>query len=367
MPSDAGSASAAPPAKQWRSEQCIAIADYTAVDASEISFKKGDVISVVGKRGDASGFWEGVTTGFNVDVMTGKKNKVEKVKQAGAVSCRGLFPTCFVTSNMRAYNEPKFCDKALAIFDYAPRNAGEMELEKGDVITAIRPAALPGWWYGVKEGSGARISLESLGGPLKPNATVRKHEKIFPLQFVTSKIVVGGITCQGNTTNELPFTSGDVITVLRKWNDGWWEGTLRGSRGIFPSNLVHPNIPTTTPALFCPKCRTVFGTGTGAVGLDSCQECALSERITQQILDSLRVRYPKGAWEGDRQGGVSELDDLSAKTTKRVKVDLFADLSPEALYGKVVANIIMSKQSSVDGAANDATLLETTTVRRFQA
>lgn len=42
---------------------------------------------------------------------------------------------------------------------------------------------------------------------------------------------------KGSNNDELCFKKGDVITVTQK-DDGWWEGTLNGKTGWFPSNYV---------------------------------------------------------------------------------------------------------------------------------
>ncbi|CAG9769067.1 unnamed protein product [Ceutorhynchus assimilis] len=44
-------------------------------------------------------------------------------------------------------------------------------------------------------------------------------------------------TFKGSNNDELCFKKGDVITVSQK-DDGWWEGTLNGKTGWFPSNYV---------------------------------------------------------------------------------------------------------------------------------
>ncbi|XP_046141677.1 protein nervous wreck isoform X3 [Osmia bicornis bicornis] len=69
---------------------------------------------------------------------------------------------------------------------------------------------------------------------------------------------------------ELSFLEGDIVKVLRKEphdvDDGWWEGELRGQRGLFPSLIVEPcaadgspltpqeNItpPSSAPPMFTP-------------------------------------------------------------------------------------------------------------------
>lgn len=41
-----------------------------------------------------------------------------------------------------------------------------------------------------------------------------------------------------NNEDELSFSKGDVIIVTRQEEGGWWEGTLNGKTGWFPSNYV---------------------------------------------------------------------------------------------------------------------------------
>lgn len=41
-----------------------------------------------------------------------------------------------------------------------------------------------------------------------------------------------------NNEDELSFSKGDLIVVTRQEEGGWWEGTLNGKTGWFPSNYV---------------------------------------------------------------------------------------------------------------------------------
>lgn len=41
-----------------------------------------------------------------------------------------------------------------------------------------------------------------------------------------------------NNEDELSFGKGDLILVMRQEEGGWWEGTLNGKTGWFPSNYV---------------------------------------------------------------------------------------------------------------------------------
>jgi len=42
--------------------------------------------------------------------------------------------------------------------------------------------------------------------------------------------------------DELTFNENAVIFVIKKNDDGWWEGVLNGARGLFPGNYVEPLI-----------------------------------------------------------------------------------------------------------------------------
>ncbi len=40
--------------------------------------------------------------------------------------------------------------------------------------------------------------------------------------------------------------SGDIITVLQEDDGGWWQGSVKGMTGLFPSNFIEPhNEPVT--------------------------------------------------------------------------------------------------------------------------
>lgn len=38
--------------------------------------------------------------------------------------------------------------------------------------------------------------------------------------------------------DELKLTVGDILIVINKEEEGWWEGDLNGKTGMFPSNFV---------------------------------------------------------------------------------------------------------------------------------
>lgn len=40
--------------------------------------------------------------------------------------------------------------------------------------------------------------------------------------------------------DELSFTEGAIIYVIKQNDDGWWEGVMDGVTGLFPGNYVEP-------------------------------------------------------------------------------------------------------------------------------
>ncbi|KAM6953423.1 rho guanine nucleotide exchange factor 6 [Aplochiton taeniatus] len=54
-------------------------------------------------------------------------------------------------------------------------------------------------------------------------------------------------TFKQNNEDELSFTKGDLISVSRQEDGGWWEGTLNGKTGWFPSNYVREVKPCDKP------------------------------------------------------------------------------------------------------------------------
>ena len=48
---------------------------------------------------------------------------------------------------------------------------------------------------------------------------------------------------QGENNDELCITKGDIITVTNAPEGGWYEGTLNGTTGWFPSDYCRPLSP----------------------------------------------------------------------------------------------------------------------------
>ena len=314
-------------------EECVALCDYIGGEG-ELSFKTGEVITVLAKGTD-SGFWEGISQ---------------------SDGHRGLFPNCMVTSNLNPGRCGKlFLNKAVALFDHNARGEKEMSFSKHDLITCVRPAEQSGWWWGVNETKRREALMPSSSNNNKSlsettdenntsllalakqrasastsqfknvaavgnsfynpeTSSVNKEEeekqwlRLFPSNFVNCNIVLAAYPFQARFRHELSMSLGDVVMVHRRWNDGWWEGSLpvkaddgeppkaaNGDapivvggrrRGMFPSNYTIANVPTTEPALFCPKCRTVYAAS--SMSKTECKECNANEVIVRTMMRTLQ-------------------------------------------------------------------------------
>ncbi|KAJ1568981.1 Unconventional myosin-Ie [Cladochytrium tenue] len=45
---------------------------------------------------------------------------------------------------------------------------------------------------------------------------------------------------EATEADELSFKAGDLITIVSKDDEGWWTGSIRGKKGLFPGNYTEP-------------------------------------------------------------------------------------------------------------------------------
>ncbi|CAG7836408.1 unnamed protein product [Allacma fusca] len=61
---------------------------------------------------------------------------------------------------------------------------------------------------------------------------------LVPKNYIEKVIAVYDYAAE--RADELSFQENSVIYVLKKNDDGWWEGTMNGTTGLFPGNYVEP-------------------------------------------------------------------------------------------------------------------------------
>ena len=60
------------------------------------------------------------------------------------------------------------------------------------------------------------------------------------IEYIISLSVLAIYDYQQDKDDELSFNEGQIIYVIRKNDDGWWEGSMEGMTGLFPGNYVEP-------------------------------------------------------------------------------------------------------------------------------
>ncbi|KAJ8375709.1 hypothetical protein SKAU_G00062890 [Synaphobranchus kaupii] len=160
--------------------------------------------------------------------------------------------------------------EAIVEFDYKAQHDDELTIAVGDIISNIRKDD-GGWWEGEVDGRRGLF-------PDNFVREIKKETKKEATQTVGSKTELSnGSTSPGSESglrpakkgeairkrrcraafsyipqneDELELKIGDIIEILGEVEEGWWEGSLNGKTGMFPSNftkemLVDPEDPPT--------------------------------------------------------------------------------------------------------------------------
>uniref|UniRef100_A0A8C9VBV0 Rac/Cdc42 guanine nucleotide exchange factor 6 n=1 Tax=Scleropages formosus TaxID=113540 RepID=A0A8C9VBV0_SCLFO len=95
-----------------------------------------------------------------------------------------------------------------------------------------------------------KTRLRFLTLPVCPATSLLCISDIFCLMCLMSEngsgqlLVKARFNFKQNNEDELSFTKGELISVTRQEEGGWWEGTLNGKTGWFPSNYVREVKPS---------------------------------------------------------------------------------------------------------------------------
>ncbi|KAI1236304.1 hypothetical protein IHE44_0001589 [Lamprotornis superbus] len=158
-----------------------------------------------------------------------------------------------------------------AVFDFCPSVSEELPLFVGDVIEVL--AVVDEFWlFGKKEGVTGDLVI--LGGSLASSwlqgrsswgskgffpsscvrelcLSVRRHQLSQSILVEVPAYSLGQaralMDLSAQLEEELDFREGDVINIVGVPEPGWFEGELRGCRGIFPEGFVELLTPLRAP------------------------------------------------------------------------------------------------------------------------
>ncbi|XP_051969896.1 SH3 domain-containing kinase-binding protein 1 isoform X1 [Xyrauchen texanus] len=152
--------------------------------------------------------------------------------------------------------------EAIVEFDYQAQHDDELTIAVGDIIINIRKDE-GGWWAGeldgrrglfpdnfvreIKKDSKKELKKESgLAGSksvLSNGSTSPKSEpSLRPAkkgEAIRKRRCKAAFSYTPQNEDELELKIGDVIEVLGEVEEGWWEGSLHGKTGMFPSNFTN--------------------------------------------------------------------------------------------------------------------------------
>ncbi|KAJ3450795.1 dynamin-binding protein [Anaeramoeba flamelloides] len=298
----------------------IAICDYTSKKESELSFKKGETIFIIGQA--ESGWWQGETrTGIGIFranlikmVDENEKENENKIKNKNEkknnISTQNLNPNTNLSTNpnkktKRKRISVKFDDfellpqdeddflydhqddpKGIAICDYTSKKESELSFKKGETIFIIGQAE-SGWWQGEtrtgigifrsdlikmegenakekeyedenekkNEKSNQNEKVNNLNQNQNPKTNPNQKRKRITVKFDDFELLPQdeddflydhqddpkGIAICDYTSkkeSELSFKKGETIFIIGQAESGWWQGETRTGIGIFRADLI---------------------------------------------------------------------------------------------------------------------------------
>ena len=108
--------------------------------------------------------------------------------------------------------------------------------------------------------------------------------------------------------DELNLKVGDVVTKVLIQDGGWWEGELRGKRGMFPENFVEriQSVRDDTPPVPHPPIAGSSGACKYKAKVTFQYEPAQDDELALEIGDSVEVLEDdeEGWWRGKLKGKV---------------------------------------------------------------
>ncbi|XP_013421485.1 SH3 domain-containing kinase-binding protein 1 isoform X5 [Lingula anatina] len=177
--------------------ECIVEFEYTAEQDDELTLKVGEVITNVVKQ--EGGWWEGE--------LSGKK---------------GMFPDNFVKEVVK-HKEPQKEPMKEHIKSESHKEVEKKKDEshgKGHHIAALKD----------------RLGDHAIhAGAPQPKAFAEMRRKSTNNRKLRAKAT---FSYTPENDDELKLEAGDIVEVLKEEEEGWWQGTVNGKNGVFPSNFV---------------------------------------------------------------------------------------------------------------------------------
>ncbi|ORX84249.1 hypothetical protein BCR32DRAFT_291475 [Anaeromyces robustus] len=253
-------------------KKAVALYDFTADQANQLSFKENEVLTVLDQEGNG---WVKAQIGAKIGLVPedyikiiDSSNKslnstptgsIKQVSSMGSVSSASKKKT--VTKNSSTSNLSKSVKSVIALFDYNASDSTELSFKTGDVIDVIKTSSNEEkienqWWTGKNRSTNQTGQFPVVftkgwdSSKVKTTKTSSIHkEKVLKVKALYDYEA----TCEG----ELSISVGDIITVTNQntGSSSWWEGTGPKGHGQFPSIYVQEITGTVKSST--PKTKTL--------------------------------------------------------------------------------------------------------------
>uniref|UniRef100_A0A4W3I2U7 Intersectin 2b n=1 Tax=Callorhinchus milii TaxID=7868 RepID=A0A4W3I2U7_CALMI len=198
-------------------EEYVAIYSYQSGETGDLTFSEGETIQITKKEGE---WWTGT-----IDDRTGVfPSNYVKPKDPDASSISGRTGTL--------NKKPEI---AQVTSTYTAAGSEQLNLIPGQLILILKKSD-SGWWQG---------ELQARGKKRQKGWFPASHVKLLgqssgkstPAPLAVCQ-VIAVYDYSAVNEDELTFSKGQVLNVLKKDDVDWWQGELDGATGLFPSNYV---------------------------------------------------------------------------------------------------------------------------------
>ncbi|XP_051558433.1 SH3 domain-containing protein 19 [Myxocyprinus asiaticus] len=214
----------------------IADYDYNGTNTEELSFQKNEVLVLLEQIDSKTfncqvGNAKGTVQKTHMKIITPLTNLPSNPvpqKNSPSQTFSGMMEN---TSSLQVQ----------ALYDFIPDGPGELALKAGDVVSNVEQ--LDSDWY---MGTCRNITgffpinyVKSLNKPAAPAPAPINEWKTKPSpEPLSGPRCVARFDFEGEQSNELSFSEGDVIRLKEYVGEEWAHGEVNGQVGIFPLNFV---------------------------------------------------------------------------------------------------------------------------------
>eukprot|EP01135_Chromosphaera_perkinsii_P006897 Nk52_evm52s621 gene=Nk52_evmTU52s621 len=210
-----------------------AMHDYDPVNEGDLELREGDTVKVLEKVNE--GWWKGE---FNGEIGMFPANYVEELGPDGALPDVG-------DESAEQDNGEKLIAKVMIA--HQAGGDTELSLSVNDLIE-VSDMSNDEWWEGTRTGRGKKVECgwfpancvqllsKRSGERRSTNPFEEENEEMYT--NLRGMRVRALYDYAATNEDEITLNEGDVLTVLDRNEEGWWEGSIDNRTGWFPANYV---------------------------------------------------------------------------------------------------------------------------------